>query len=278
MNFDAYAGTIRDARLEDVAHVLEWSMKGIVNRGPRMRRYGETLAVDVGGRTAVWVGRDQASDAIYFEGKGETTPSLVRSLRKHFVGHTVSRGDVCEDYDAEGAHASLIGFVRRHKGPKVKGGYVALPDNPEDGSTWGAGARGGVSYVRVYEAGKHPDRLHLARPNWARLELESRPHYAKDKLAAASMSPTEFFGFSAWTHRLGEALCQIEIPRYEQPAREWNFDKTTTYLARTFKRHWEEMLSDFGDWQCIGRELEAVWKADEEAAAALARRSSQVTK
>jgi hypothetical protein len=267
MKFDAYAGNVRDASMRDVEQGLAWTLKGFVSKGPRMRRYGDTRAIEVGGRTAVWIGRDEVNDCIYFEGKGETTPDLVRGVRTHFPKHTVARADICEDYDAEGSFGQLQALVRAHKGNRVKAGYVALPDNPEDGSTWAAGVRGGNAMVRVYEAGKHPDRVHLARPNWARIELEARPHYARDKVVCAQMDAVAFWGVAAWTHRVGEALTQIEIPRYEPEAREWSFDRTTTYLGRAFRRHWVEMLAEGRDWGAIGKELEAVWQADDEAAA-----------
>ena len=264
MRYDAYAGNVPDAVLGHVAEGLAWSLKGVVCQGKRIRRYGETLAVDVGGRTAVWLGRDDANGCIYFEGKGETTPDLVRGVRAHFPAHSVARADVCEDYDSEGAFASLQALVRAHKGLRVKAGYVALPDDPEEGKTWTAGVRGGVSMVRVYESGKHPDRVHLGRPNLVRVELEARPHYARDKLAVATMQPLEVWGLSAWTHSVAGALTQVEIPRYQQETHLPSVDKTTSYLARTFRRYWQERMSEGRDWACIGREFEAVWKQDDE--------------
>lgn len=271
MRFDAYAGSLREVQLEHAAEALSWSLKGLVCKGPKLRRYGDTLAIDVCGRTAVWLGRDEGNDSIFFEGKGETSPTLARGVRVHFPGHTVARADVCEDYDHEGAFDELQRIVRVHKGPKVQAGYVALPDDVEKGKTWAAGIRGGKAMVRVYEAGKHPDRLHLCRPNLARIEGEFRPHYAADKLAAASFSPLDFWGMAGWTHRVGEALAQVEIPRYEEEPRTQSFDRTTAYLARTYQRHWRQLLADHGDWECVGRELQAVWAADAEVAEKLRR-------
>lgn len=264
MRFDAYAGNVRDAVLGHVAEGVAWSLKGVVSQGKRIRRYGETLAVDVGGRTAVWLGRDDANGCIYFEGKGETTPDLVRGVRAHFPGHNVARADVCEDYDAEGAFGSLQALVRAHKGKRVISGYDKLPDDPEKGKTWTAGVRGAVSFIRVYEAGKHPDRVHLGKPNLARIELEARPKYSAAKLAAATMQPLEFWGLSTWGRAVGQALTQVEIPRYQQETHLPSVDKTTAYLARTFRRYWQERMSEGRDWSCIGREFEDIWKHDDE--------------
>ena len=275
MRFDAYAGTIRQVEFDYVAATIASSIGGIVCKGQAKRRYGEVLDIDLAGRQAAWVGFDRGNGTAYFEGKGETSPALVRAVRTHFPGHTVARADVCEDYDQEGVIDSLIGLVRLTKGPRVKGAYVRLPDDAEDGKTWAAGVRGSVSYVRAYEAGKMPERLQFGRPHWARIELEARPHTPAAKLAAATMAPVDFWGFSSWTQRVGELIAQIDVPRFVLESREYSHDKTTLYLARAFRRHWEEMLADFGDWTCIGREVQQVWEEDDAQAAACARRSGQ---
>jgi DNA relaxase NicK len=119
--------------------------------------------------------------------------------------------------------------------------------------------------VRVYEAGKMRDRLHFGRPDWARAEAQIRPGKAMEKVAAAQVSPLEAWGFAAWSMRAAEALSQFEVPRFAPAVTPATFDRTTVYLARAFRRHWESMLEDFGDWECIGREMAAVWAADDQA-------------
>jgi hypothetical protein len=262
VRFDGYGATIRDVQPRRVIECLADSMGGQPLAGPHMRRYGPTTKIDVGPRMAAWIGVDLAAGSVYVEAKGETTPAAVEALRSAFPGHSAPRIDVAEDYDAPGAFERLQALVRARKGVKVKAGYVALPDDQADGRTWAAGARGGVGYVRVYEAGKHPDRVHLARPDWSRIELEARPHYSRDKLAAARMAPLEVWGLSAWTHSVGEALTSCEIERFEPAVRRYNFDKTTAYIARTFRRHLSEMLANGED---LTRTFQAVWDEDDEA-------------
>lgn len=263
MRFDGYGATIRTSTPRVVAQCLSDALDTQPGQGPGLRRYGTTTGFHVGPRLAAWMGLDPLSGDIYVEAKGDTTPAVVKALRTAFVGHSTPRIDVCEDYDEPGAFEALQALVRARKGVKVKGGYVALPDDAQDGRTWAAGARGGVGYVRVYEAGKHPDRAHLARPNWSRIELEARPHYARDKLAASTMSPLEVWGLSAWTQKVGEALTQCPIPRFEPEVRKYTFDKTTAYIARTFRRHLAEMLANGED---LARTFQAVWDEDDEAA------------
>lgn len=261
MRFDAYAATIREREFGYVAEAIALSIEGIVCKGKPMRRYAQTLNIDHGPRTAAWVGFDASSGAVYVEGKGDTSPALAKAIRVHFPEHSCARADVCDDYDEPGAFDSLQSVIRTNKGPRVKGGYVALPDDAADGRTWAAGVRGGVAYIRLYEAGKHPDRVHLNRPNWVRPEGEFRPHYARDKIVAAKMAPIEFWGLTAWSHRVGEALTQCPINRFEPEIRKYSHDRTTRYLANVFRRHWEEMLAD---GLHIERTLRAVWEEEDE--------------
>jgi hypothetical protein len=77
------------------------------------------------------------------------------------------------------------------------------------------------------------------------------------------MSPEQMLGFSAWTKNLGEVLLATNIPRFEPEERHTSFDKTRLYLARAFRRHWEQSKEDGQDWVCIGKEIEAIWAADD---------------
>ena len=119
--------------------------------------------------------------------------------------------------------------------------------------------------VRCYEAGKMKARLHHGRPHWARAEAQVRPGKASEKALAASITPLDAWGFSAWSRKAAERLVHEEVPRYAMPANFPMFDTTTLYLARAFRRHFEAMISDLGDWECVGRELSAVWSADDAA-------------
>lgn len=260
MKFDAYTATIKDQKIRCVASCLSEHLQGIQAKGRPMARYSDVINIDVGNRTAAWVGVNSDSGHIFVEGKGETTPSLAEALRSNFE-HSSPRIDVAEDFNEPGAFDSLVGLVRSFKGPRVKGGYVALPDDVQDGKTWAAGVRGGVGYIRCYEAGKHPDRLHMNKPDWTRLELECRPHYARDKIAAASMSPLQIWGMSSWTKAVGEAVTHVEIPRFEADIRRYSHDKTTRYIANTFRRHFEEM---FANGEHLERTIKAVWEEQDE--------------
>lgn len=275
MRFDAVGASIRDHDPGHVAEVLQKSLRAIAHRGGRRRRYEEVVSLDIAGREAGWVGFDKGNGLVYVEGKGETTPELVHALRASFPGHTCPRLDVCEDYRAPGSFVALQSVIRAAalapcRGSLPQFGYTALPDDPVAGSTWGNLKRGGVGFLRLYEPGKMLERAHWG-PDAARFELEMRPHTPAAKLAAASMTPIEVCGLTAWTARVVQALACVDVPRFEAPASVYTQHKTTQYLARTFRRHWGSLQADGMDWLCIGRELEEVWRLDDEAHAAASR-------
>ncbi len=263
MRFDGYGAFIPTATtsLQRVVGLLSESLQAVQVAGPTMRRWGQTTGLQVGGDLAAWVGFDHATGGIYIEGKGVNTPVWVSALRREIPDHGAPRIDVCEDYDEPGAFDRLQALVRFNKGPRVKGGYVALPDDVSDGRTWAAGVRGGTGYIRIYEPGKMKERQHLFSQNAARVELECRPHYGRDKQAAASLKPLEVWGLTGWTHKVGTALTECEIARFEAEPRAYSFDKTTRYIATTFRRHLEEMLANGED---LSRTFQAVWQETDE--------------
>lgn len=268
MRWDGIGASLKDVEAGHVAEMLTADLGGMLVRGKPRRRYGTVLDVEVAGRQAAWVGFDEGNGSVYVEGKGETSPDLVGAIRRRWPEHSCARLDACEDYSAPGAFVRLQEAVRRAAMAPTKGGsmpllgYSALPDDPVKGATWGSLRRGGVAYVRLYEPGKMPDRAHWG-PDAVRIEGEFRPHSALEKRAAASMSPVDVWGLTGWTHRVGEALGMVDLPRFQAPSTVYTQAKTTLYLARSFRRHWEEMLRDFGDWECIGRELSEVWRLDD---------------
>lgn len=276
MRWDGIGASLRDVEAGHVADTIRRDLSGILVRSPmRRRRYGSVFDIDVGGRQAAWVGFDEGNGLVYVEGKGETSPDLVDCIRCHWPDHSAARLDSCEDYKAPGAFEALQSVIRTSARAAGRGrvpdlGFRALPDDPVKGRTWGSMCRGGVAHLRLYESGKMADRLHLG-PDAVRVEGEFRPHTAAEKRAAATMTPLQVWGLTGWTHRVVEALAKVEVPRFQAPVSPYTQERTTLYLARTFRRHWESLLSDFGDWECIGRELQEVWRLDDEAEASAKR-------
>jgi hypothetical protein len=267
MKWDAYAGNVTGSKPEQVAEVLAFGVQGRSERGRPRGRYHDVFEVKDAGEPVGWVAHDPQLDTAYFEVKGGRTPDAVATIRKHWAdAHRVSRMDACEDYSAAGAFESLVALLDRYKDPRVKSDEIR-PRDGDRGRTIYYGSPTSRVYVRCYEAGKMKERLHFNRPDWARAEAQVRPGKAAEKTLAAKCTPLEAWGFGAWTHRAAEALSMVEIERFVRNDPPPSFDRTTLYVARTFRRHFEEMKADLGSWGCIGLELEAIWALDDESAA-----------
>lgn len=261
MRFDAYCASLQNVELSRVVGTLSDSLGAVQEKARPRQRFAAVVDLMANNRMVAWVGQSSDTGLIYVEGKGETSPRLAQSIRAQFPEHSVPRADVCDDYNEPGVFDRLRGIILANKGQQTKSGYIALPDDVQDGKTWAVGKRGAVVYTRLYEAGKHPDRVHLNMPDLTRFEGEFRPHYARDKAMASRMKPSEFFGFTKWSHQVFYALSGIDVPRVEIEPHVYSQDKTTRYLANTFRRHWEELLAD-------GLHLEAtlrqVWAEEDE--------------
>lgn len=273
MRFDAYAGNVYGgSTAAEVAEVLAHGTKGMAARGRPRGRYTDVFEVRDCADPVGFVGWDRVLEAAYFEFKGARTPDAAGTIRRHWPDtHGVSRVDACEDFDDAEAFGQLVELVdRTHADPRLKSREWRPRNDPEAGRTVYWGSPTSKLQVRVYEAGKMVERRALGRPHWSRIEAQVRPGKAAEKRLAATVSPVEAWGFSTWSSRVAEALCRVDVARcaiHPPPA---THDRTTLYLARTFRRHLEGMLEDLGAWDCVGLDLEAVWRADDAAAAAVA--------
>jgi hypothetical protein len=276
MRFDAYAGTVWDAKFHDVAQMIAFGAHCRVEHGKPRGRYNEVLEVRDGAEAIGWVGEDRVSGAPYFEFKGVRTPDAAAALRKHWDGaHQVSRADVCDDYNEPGAYPRLVKLVDEFKGdPRVHSESIT-PRDGDRGETIYWGSRQARTMVRCYEKGKQKENLHLAKPHWARIELQTRPGKALEKRAAALMAPLSFWGFGRWTQNVATQLTGLEIERFAPPQEAPEFDRTTLYLARTFRRHLAEMRADFGTPDMVWREFESIWARDDQAGAGVGTPVSQ---
>lgn len=239
--------------------------KARVERGRPRGRYGDVFEVKDGHESLGWVGHDHQLDTAFFEFKGAMTPSCTAAIRKHWPqSHTVSRFDSCEDFNEPNCYGRLVRIVDDLADPRVLSNEIR-PRNGDRGITTYWGSPTSRVMVRCYEAGKMKERLHLAKPHWVRVEAQVRPGKAAEKVVAASVTPLGVWGYGAWSKRVAEHLSHVEVPRYAAPSVAPEFDKTTLYVARAFRRHLEEMKAERGSWECVGREFDEIWRQDDEA-------------
>jgi hypothetical protein len=212
-----------------------------------------------------WVGHDRGLEATYFELKGAATPQTAAAVRKHWPDdHGVSRLDSCEDFREADSYERLQGIFLGALDPRVKAREIASLTG-DDGRTTYVGSAKSRVMARLYEAGKMRERAHFNAPEWVRAEVQVRPGKAAEKRLAAKLDAAQAWGFSAWSQRVAHALGAADVDRYSPPSMPVEFDRTTLYIARAFRRHFEQMALDCGSWECIGREFKAVWAGDDQA-------------
>lgn len=268
MRFDAYAGNVSGSHPEEVAAMVAFANKARVERGRPRGRYHDVFEVKDGNEGLGWTGHDAQLDTAFFEFKGSTTPVCAAAIRKHWgEAHTVSRLDSCEDFNEAGAYGRLVALVDGLADPRVQSKEIR-PRRGDHGITTYWGSTTSRVMVRCYEAGKMKERLHFRQPHWVRLEAQVRPGKAAEKRIAASVSALDAWGWARWSQRVAESIGQVEVERFAPPSNPPEFDRTTLYLARSFRRHFEELLAERGDWECIGREFELIWSKDDAAGVA----------
>lgn len=269
MRFDAYAGNVwGGATASEVAEMVAFGTGGRTARGRPRGRYTDVFEVKDGAESIGWTARDEQLETAYFEFKGATTPKSAGAIRKHWTeAHTVSRLDACEDFDEPGAFSRLVAIVDAARDPRVTS-HAWQPRGGDEGATVYWGSKQSRVMVRCYEAGKMKERVHFGRPDWARAEAQIRPGKAAEKKLASSISALDAWGFAEWSRRAAEALSHVEVQRFAPEHVPPQFDTTTLYLARAFRRHFEQMLLDFGDWECLGREVASIWEQDDATASA----------
>lgn len=270
VRFDAYSATTDAAKAPELVQLLAeaippssgWSLK----QGRGFHTFGERIAFkgDDGSEIAavMWGGRQ--GERVMLEVKGDATPGAVEALRARFE-HRCTRVDACADFDAPRAFERLYRACRTvKKAHRIVGGkYGDWEDFPERGRTLYLGAPTSPVRARLYEKGLQQEYEHLARPNWARLEVQVRP--AKEaKAEYAKLTPLEVWGGSRWTRDLaGQVLKQHVDPHpagstYKLTER----DVALRWMCKQYGAHLVSLAQDVGGWDCVGLTLQEMLKEE----------------
>lgn len=222
--FDWYQATLRDEHA--AGHPEAWialfseqlgcpSWDGTTDHG--RWGYGARAVVrDRDGNVAVSVfyGGSQAWPSV--SGTGAAAPAVARALRGHGWPHTVTRADVCLDWDQMGAWDRLFPICRdlsdrRHLAQKCIGDWLRA----ETGRTFQIGGKGSTVVARLYEKGyeREANGVSGASKDWVRLEIEVHPPKLPAQTLAARMEPGEFWGMSPWARELLGLVQGVDVPR-----------------------------------------------------------------
>ncbi len=202
---------------------------------------------------------------------GSTSSHFAQFLREHYPVHFVSRFDTALDFDEEGAFDSLVELFKMTKEEhnlKIK--YVGdwssevldgkLIYTGSGGRTVYLGSRSSPVYFRLYEKGKEQREKMIdseASLDWARLELEVKPHKKENKLKASTFEPRAAYSCSRAALYLSQFLGSNDIPRIKVGT-VWkktdDLDRVLSYMlyqyGNTIERIVDERLN--GDYNQLG--------------------------
>lgn len=263
IRFDAYSATMVGPKAQDLAQILVDQvglLSGMsMHQGKGFHTFAERLSIkdDTGSElgSVSWGGRQ--GDRVMFEVKGERSPGAVEALRSRFP-HRCTRVDACADFDAPGAFQRLLGPCEEVI--KVKGIYAERRGDweqfPELGRTYMMGSAKSAVRCRLYEKGRQPEYRHLARDNWARIELQVRP--AKEaKEAFSQLTPGEVWGASGWTRELASRVLEQHIDPHPAGTtyRLTERDAALRWMCQQYGGHLVSLAQDLGGWDCLGLTL-----------------------
>ena len=231
MRFDAYHATI-PADFEDVA-------------GEFSRMFYLADLRPVGGRTfgyeriVGWYEGDEERLRMHYGGngggahvrvQGAASPDVAKRVRIIWPNHSVSRADVCEDYQWVGAWREITSEALRIAQDACL--RVTEVKGHGRGDTLYVGARSSTAMLRVYQKdvqinGSRGD------PDYVRVELEVKPQKGAAKQLAAALEPREFWGVG-WTREFcewlfGDPASKVVLGTVRSPS---DWERTQAWLAK----------------------------------------------
>lgn len=264
MKFDWYAATLPGVPAMDALEVIRSGMGGKVEEGRRRLGYAQCFRViDASGDQVAEVlsgsiGKNHLET--HAVATGGSAPQFAAVVRGAYPEHRVTRFDAAEDLDEPGACVRLtetMGEVAARN--RVKGLWIQ-PDDPEDGATYYLGGKSSSVTARCYQKGLqqrkllHPARRPDVSEHWARIEVQVRPPKQIGKTLAATLTPEQAWGFSAWSQDLILAALALNVEKVKgigwQP--QSDDERTFDWLCRQYGPLLGRMVEDLGSWECVG--------------------------
>ena len=256
VRFDAYSATTTAANPYQLAELFGPGLA--VTEGRGFHQFGHRLAFTDDTGTGVgfvqWGGAQ--GERAMLEVKGERTPEVAKALRSRFP-RRVTRVDSCADFDAPAAFQRLLRPVLKVKRDhRIWGERRGDWSQPEKGRTMMLGAVSSPTRFRLYEKGKQPEYVHLARGDWVRAEVQVRPQ--KDaKHGFAELSPIDVWGASRWSRDLAAALLKDHVDPHPAGTvyRRTDLEARLDWICRQAGPTLLELLDACGTWECVGLTL-----------------------
>lgn len=262
MRFDWYAATIQ-AHPVELVEALAQDLGGHPRGTRGMHGYTQGWNIEDGrGDTLARVLAGGRNGDPHAWASGEATEAFCEAIRVRYEGrHHVTRFDAAEDFQAPGTYDLLRDLIRGVTRPRRVKGREIVPEDPEDGRTFYAGAPTSDVRLRLYEKGKQvrgqlPEHLvETVSPDWVRIEAQVRPQKDARHLAAW-MPPTQVWGFSDWTQDLAAQALALDVPRVQnRPWREADDDRAFRFMIQQYGPMLARLERELGSWGVVGKTI-----------------------
>jgi hypothetical protein len=278
--FDWYQATI-PAPVNDVLAALSDLAPGLVlSHRKGMHGYGQT--------TILGNEQDGTVASVWHGGSHEYPHAVLTSdwaqqgaecIRAAFPKHSVTRLDVREDFEDEGAfdriQPHLLATAAAHR---VKVGTAGDHLLTMKGRTTYLGSTSSAVRMRLYDKreevlSKLPpcgdertrgfqalkERLGLdAMPDhWTRLEAQVRPATREGRAHFASIEPVDALGSSTWMREVWKAVAGLELRPVQvgRGYRQQDDERAYRYLLAQYGGLLRRIQADLGSWECVGLQI-----------------------
>lgn len=261
MRFDWYQATIPDDPITVVEAVLgHLAPGGEVRQGRGLHGYGQSFTVRRadGDRAALILCGGNNGAHPNAQSSGAQAHEFANLVRDLWPVHKVTRFDAAEDMAGEGAYEAVETVCRALARERSLKGRAIVPDDLADGRTYYIGAAASDVRTRLYdktaEQRRHlpPERHDEIPDNWVRIEAQVRPR-KEAGYVAATLTPEQAWGCSAWTCELARRLFSLDVARIEmQGGRESDHQRAYRFMLQQYGPTLRRMLADLGSWDCVG--------------------------
>lgn len=273
--FDWYQATV-PVPVNDLLECLdELAPDLVISHARGMHGYATTAGlgnVNEGSVAKVWHGGTHPHPHVVLSGRWAAPGAEL--IRARFPEHSVSRLDVRQDFNDEGAFDSIQGeLLRAAKHHRVSVRTAGDHLLTMKGRTTYLGAPSSAVQLKVYDkaaevlaklppCGPRRQRAWSAisegfPKHWTRLEAMVRPATKEARTEYSRLQPVEALGCTQWMRDVWGAVAGLEL----EPApvgrgyRVTDDERAYRFLLLHYGPLLRRMHGDQGSWECVGRQI-----------------------
>jgi len=218
----------------------------------------------------------------YAFASSDATDAFCEALRTEWPDrHLVTRLDPCQDFYDVQARRKLTGLMRRMaKARRMRLRVIYDPLDPTAGQTTYLGSETSEYRMRTYDKGWEQfgklqaqcgrrgfelpkdirftvaGGLSVHADQWIRAELQARPKDEEARRLAATCTPEEAWGLTAWTRDLAKQAFALELERiYIRAHKRSKDDEALRWMLRQYRGPLCRLVENLGSWDCVGLTL-----------------------